>query len=164
MPRAIAQFASLFFVGLASGGAFVVYLVYNPASMAPALWIQSMQHAIRVMLPLAVVLNLGLLFTIVSVVFARCDRQSFYLLLTASICLLAAVVVTVIGNWPINNQIKTWSATAPPPTWTQLSDAWWTYHRARAVLLIAGLSCVVVATLVHQDARTRHVPTLQPRA
>jgi hypothetical protein len=98
MPGAIALFASLFCVALASGGAFVVYLVYTPGSMAPALWIQSMQHAIRVMLPLAVVLNLGLLFTVVSAALARRDRRRFSLLLTASICLLASVVVTVVGN------------------------------------------------------------------
>src|SRR5260370_38299507 len=108
MARGVILFASLFFVALASGGAFVVYLAYNPAGMAPAFYVETMQHAIRVMLPLAVVLNLGLVFTIISTVLAQRDRLTFYLLSAASICIMAAEVVTVFGNWPINNQIIKW--------------------------------------------------------
>ena len=78
--RRVVLFASLFFVALASGGAFVVYLAYNPAGMSQAFYVETMQHGIRVMLPLAVVLNLGLVFTIASAVLARRDRLSFYLL------------------------------------------------------------------------------------
>ena len=158
MPATIVLFASLFFVALASGGAFVVYLAYNPATIPADLWVPSMQHAIRVMLPLAVVLNLGLLFTIISAVLTRRDRRSFYFLVAASICILGAVLVTVIGNWPINDQIKTWSATAPPPTWTQLRDEWWRFHLARALMIMAGLSCVVVAALVREHPRRRDFP------
>jgi uncharacterized membrane protein len=158
MPTMIVLFACLLFVVLASGGAFVVYLVYNPATTPADLWIPSMQHAIRVMLPLAVVLNLGLLFTIICAVLSRRDRQRFYFLLAASICILGAILVTVIGNWPINDQIKTWSATAPPPTWTQLRDEWWRFHLARTLMLIAGLSCVVVAALVRENPGMRNVP------
>lgn len=151
MPRTMLLFASLFCIALASGGAFVVWLVYDPASAAGVFWVPLMQHAIQVMRPLAVVLNLGLLLTIISAVLGRHDRRSFYLLLGASLSLLAAVAVTVVGNWPINGQISTWSPAAPPPNWTQLRDQWWLYHRARAALLMVGLSCALAATLVHQD-------------
>ena len=164
MPRAIVLFASLFFVALASGGAFVVYLAYNLAGISPAFYVETMQHAIHVMTPLAVVLNLGLLCTLASAVLARRERLCFYLLIGASICIIAAVLVTVLGNWPINNQIKTWSVTDPPPTWTQLRDAWWRFHLARAVALIGALSCVVVAALVRQDSRRRGLAASQPSA
>jgi len=53
--------------------------------MSQAFYVETMQHAIHVMLPLAVVLNLGLFFTIVSAVLARRDRLSFYLSIAASI-------------------------------------------------------------------------------
>lgn len=152
MARRIALFASLFFVGLTSGGAFVVYLVYNPASMAPAFYVETMQHAIRLLTPLAVVLNLGLFCTTASAVLAHRNRLSFYLLIAASICLIAAVLVTVLGNWPINNQIITWDSNSPPSNWTELRDEWWRFHIARAVLVITGLSCVVLAALVPPNA------------
>jgi hypothetical protein len=58
VTRKVILFASLFFVALTSGGAFGVYLAYNPAGMSAAFYIETMQHGIRVMLPLAVVLNL----------------------------------------------------------------------------------------------------------
>jgi len=58
MARRLALFASLFFVALTSGGAFVVYLIYNPATMSPSFYVETMQHGIRVLIPLAVVLNL----------------------------------------------------------------------------------------------------------
>ena len=62
-----------------------MYLAYNPANMSQAFYVETMQHAIHVMLPLAVVLNLALFFTIVSAVLARRDRLSFYLSIAASI-------------------------------------------------------------------------------
>jgi uncharacterized membrane protein len=151
MVRTGVLFAALFFVALTSGGAFVVYLVYNPAGMSSAFYVETMQHAIRVMLPLAVVLNLGLFFTIVSAVLARRDRLSFYLLIAASICIVLTVLITVFGNWPINNQIITWGLNSPPSNWTELRDEWWRFHVARAVMMIAALSCLILAALLRRD-------------
>ena len=151
MARRIVLFAALFFVALTSGGAFVVYLVYNPTGMSPAFYVETMQHAIRVLIPLAVVLNLGLLFTMVSAFLARRDRLSFYLLIAASICIIASVLVTAFGNWPINNQIITWGINSMPPNWTELRDEWWLFHVARAVMIIAGLSFLILAALVRRD-------------
>ncbi len=162
MPRTILLFASLFCVALASGGAFVVWLVYDPASATGVFWVPLMQHAILVMRPLAIVLNLGLLLTVISAVLSRRDRRRFYLLLGASGCLLAAVAVTVIGNWPINGQIGTWNPAAPPPHWTQLRDQWWLYHRARAAFLMVGLGCAVAATLAEPDTRTLAAEAIRP--
>ncbi len=151
MTRTIILFASLFFVALTSGGAFVVCLAYNPSGMSAAFYVETMQHAIGVMAPLAVVLNLGLFFTIVSAVLARHDRLSFYLLIASSICIMAAVLVTVFGNWPINNQIITWSINSPPSNWTELRDQWWRFHVARAVIVIAALSFQILASLLRRN-------------
>ena len=151
MARRIILFASLFFVALTSGGAFVVYLAYNPAGMSAAFYVETMQHGIRVMLPLAVTLNLGLFFTVVSAVLARHDRLSFYLLIATGICIVASVLVTVFGNWPINHQIITWSSSSPPSNWTELRDAWWRFHVARAVMGMAGLSFIILAALLRRN-------------
>lgn len=151
MARTIVLFASLLFVALASGGAFVVYLAYDPSGMSAAFYVETMQHAIRVLLPLAVVLNLGLFFTIVSAVLARRDRLSFYLSMAASICIIASFLLTVFGNWPINNQIITWSINSPPSNWTELRDAWWRFHVARTVMGIGGLSFIILAALFRRN-------------
>jgi uncharacterized membrane protein len=153
MARRIVLFASLFFVALASGGAFVVYLLYNPATNpGPASWIGMLQLGTRVLIPLAAALNLGLLFTIISAVLARRDRPSCYLLVAASVCNVAAVLVTLVGNWPLNDQIVTWSLMAPPANWAEISHHWWRFHVVRAVLLVGTLCLVILATLLRRDA------------
>jgi uncharacterized membrane protein len=136
VARSIVLFASLFFVALTSGGAFVVGLAYNPAGMSAAFYVETMQHGIHVMLPLAVALNLGLFFTVVSAVLARHDRLSFYLLIGSGICRIASLSVTVLGNWPINHQIITWNINSPPSNWIELREQWWRFHVARAVMLV----------------------------
>lgn len=153
MTQRIFLFAALFFVAMTAGGAFVVYLIYNPASLSPAFYVESMQHAIRVLIPLGVVLNLALVFTVVSGVLARGGRPSFYLLLAASLCIIVAVLVTVFGNWPINNQIITWSINSPPANWTELRDEWWRLHVVRTVMIITALSCVILAALRHDKSK-----------
>ncbi len=123
----------------------------QPLWYVSGFYVETMQHAIGVMAPLAVVLNLGLFFTIVSAVLARHDRLSFYLLIASSICIMAAVLVTVFGNWPINNQIITWSINSPPSNWTELRDQWWRFHVARAVIVIAALSFQILASLLRRN-------------
>jgi hypothetical protein len=147
MARRIILFVNLVWVALMVGGTFVVYLVYNPAGMSAAFYVETMQHGIRSLLPLAVLMFLGLFFTITSAVLARRDRPNLYLLIATSICIIAAVLLTVFGNWPINNQIITWNANSPPSNWTELRDAWWRFHVARFVMGIVGLSCLLLAAL-----------------
>ncbi len=151
MARRVVLFAALFFIALTSGGAFVVYLIFNPAHMSPAFYVETMQHGIRVLIPLAVVLNLGLLFTIVSGVLARRDLPSFYLLIAANLCIIVSVSITVFGNWPINNHIITWGVNSLPSNWTELRDEWWRFHVARAVMTIATLSLLILAALLPRD-------------
>jgi len=64
--RRLLLFASLFFVALASGGAFVVFLLDNPIGHVTSVHVATMQHAIRVLLPPAVALNASLVFTMSS--------------------------------------------------------------------------------------------------
>src|SRR5690349_5161054 len=106
MARRIVLFAALFFVALTSGAAFAVWVDYNPAGMSPAFYVEKIQHAIRVFtVPLPTVVILGVLFTIASTLLARRDRLSLYLLIAASICVIAVALITAFGNVPINNQI-----------------------------------------------------------
>ena len=158
MARRIILFASLFFVALTAGGTFVVSLAYNPAGMSAAFYIDTMQHAIRTLVPLAVVLNLGLFFTLVSAILARHDRRSLYLLIATSICIITAVLFTVFGNWPINHQIITWSSNSPPSNWTELRDQWWRFHVARAVIIIGGLSLPIPGSLTSRHTSKKPLP------
>jgi hypothetical protein len=118
VARKFVLFAALFSVALVTGAAFAIWFDYNPTGMSPAFYTEKMQHAIRVFtIPLPTVVMLGLFFTIVSTFLARRDRPDFYLLIVASICIIAAALITAFGNIPINNQIMTWSINSPPSNW-----------------------------------------------
>ena len=108
-----------------------------------------MQHAIRVFtVPLPVVVILGVLFSIVSAFLARRDRPDFYLLVAASVCILAVAFITAFGNIPINNQIKTWDINSPPSNWLELSEKWWQFQILRTISAVGGLSLLILAALI----------------
>jgi anthrone oxygenase-like protein len=156
MARKIILFGSLVFVGLTAGAAYVVWFDYNPYGMSAALYIAKMQHAIRVLtIPLPTIVVLGLLFTVVASFQARRNRAVFYMLVAASVCVLAVGLITRFGNIPINNQILTWSLDTPPGNWAAVAQKWWQLQTARLILQIAALCLVSSAVLV----RTNQVAT-----
>src|SRR6266700_4684479 len=139
MVRKLISFGSLFFVALVAGAAFAIWIDYNPTGMSPAFYTEKMQHAIRVFtVPLPTVVILGVLFTIVSTILARRERPEFYLLIAASVCIMAVALITAFGNIPINNQIKLWSVSSPPSAWVELGAQWWRFQTARTIAAICG--------------------------
>jgi uncharacterized membrane protein len=152
MARRIVQLLALFFVALTSGAAFAIWLDTNPSGISPAFYAEKMQHAIRVFtVPLNTIAILGVLFTIASTFIARRDRSSFYLLIVASICLIAGTLITVFGNVPIINQIMTWSTTSPPSNWMEIGEKWSRFQTERMILQTAALALVILSTLFRRD-------------
>jgi uncharacterized membrane protein len=146
MTRKLVPFGALFFVALVAGAAFAIWIDYNPAGMSPAFYTEKMQHAIRVFtVPLPTVVILGVLFTIVSTVLARRERPQFYLLIAASICIVAVALITAFGNIPINNQIRMWNPSYPPSNWQELAQRWWWFQTVRTIAAIGGLSLLIIA-------------------
>jgi uncharacterized membrane protein len=146
MTRKLVPFGALFFVALVAGAAFAIWIDYNPAGMSPAFYTEKMQHAIRVFtVPLPTVVILGVLFTIVSTVLARRERPQFYLLIAASICIVAVALITAFGNIPINNQIRMWNPSSPPSNWQELAQRWWWFQTVRTIAAIGGLSLLIIA-------------------
>jgi hypothetical protein len=154
MGQKIILFGSLLFVGLTAGSAYVVWFVYNPRGMASAFYIESMQHAIRVLtIPLPAVVVLGLLFTAVASFQARNDHAVFWLLATASLSVLAVGLITRFGNIPINNRILTWNSDSPPADWLLVAQKWWRLQTARLILQAAALCLVSAAVLIRTSER-----------
>jgi hypothetical protein len=58
---------------------------------------------------------------------------------------LTAFLITRFGNVPINQMIKTWSATAPPPGYQQLLSRWLLFHNVRTVMALGSFLCIVIA-------------------
>ena len=154
MTRSIILFAALFFMALVAGGAFVIWIDYDPSGMSAAFYVEKMQHAIQVFTtPLPVIVILSVLFSTASAFLARRERPGFYLLVAASTCALAAALITAFGNIPINNQIETWNVAAPPSIWVELSVKWWHFQTARTIAAVCGLALLILALLIQPRAR-----------
>ena len=146
--RRIALFVSLFFSALVAGGAFVLWIEYNPSGLRASFYAEMMQHAIRIYtVPLPVIVILSVVFTVLSAALARRERQTFYLLLAASACAIAVALITAFGNIPINNQIKTWDAASPPGNWADFAGQWWRFQTVRGAAALLGLGCAIVAAM-----------------
>lgn len=155
MVRKIVLFLSLFFLGLTSGAAFVIWLAYNPSGVSGTFYADNWQHAIRVFtVPLNAVAILGVLFTIVVTFLFRRDRPTLYLLMAATVCVIAATLITVFGNVPIINQIRTWSVNSPPSNWMEVAEKWQRCQTLRTILQTAALALVILSTLVRRDNST----------
>ena len=153
MRRGIVLFTALFFTALVAGGAFVIWIDYNPAGMSATFYVEKMQHAIRVFTaPLPTIVILSVLSTAASAFLARRERPGFYLLVAASLCALAVALITAFGNIPINNQITTWSAASPPSAWIELSAQWWQFQTARTIAAVCGLALLILAVLIPRRA------------
>ena len=149
MIRKFVLFAALFFVALVAGAAFAIWFDYNPNGMSAAFYTEKMQHAIRVFTtPLPTVVILGVLFSIIAAFLARSERPNFYLLIAASICMVAVALITRFGNIPINNQIVAWSINSPPSNWQDLANKWWQLQTVRTLVAMGSLGFLILAALV----------------
>jgi uncharacterized membrane protein len=152
MTRKLVLFAALVFIALVAGAAFAIWFDYNPSGMSPTFYTEKMQHAIRVFtIPLPTVVVLGVLFTIAAAFLARSERPNFYLLIGATVCIIAVALITRFGNIPINNQILTWSISSPPSNWSELAQKWWHFQTLRTVLAIGALAFLISAALTHRN-------------
>jgi uncharacterized membrane protein len=84
------------------------------------------------------------------VVVSRAVPGAFALSVLALVLIAADMVVTLVGNVPINKQVQSWEISAPPQEWGELRDRWEKLHTIRTVLIVSGFA-VLVASVVFFD-------------
>ncbi len=70
------------------------------------------------------------------------------LLLASLILWLLAIVYTLIFPAPLNSKIAHWQLQSLPADWKAQGVRWDHYHALRMVMLVAALTCSVVAAVV----------------
>ena len=109
-------------------------------------YVKKMQHAIRVfIILLPLVLISAAVFSVLSAIFLRQNKKFCYLLLVASLCIIAGILITICGNIPINNQIKTWNINSLPGNWKDVLHHWWVVHTFRTIALVSELCLLLIA-------------------
>ena len=95
--------------------------------------------------PMAVLLPLALLSALVTLVLLWPDRTAaFWWLAAGFVLMLAALVITLAVEVPIDNQIETWTAATLPGDWRSIQSRWELWHTVRT---FASIAAVVAATI-----------------
>jgi uncharacterized membrane protein len=96
--------------------------------------------------PMAILLPLALLSALVTLVLLwQGGRQApFWWLAAGFLLMVAALVITLAVEVPIDNRIEVWTAATLPGDWRSIQSRWELWHTVRTFLSIAA---VVAATI-----------------
>jgi uncharacterized membrane protein len=102
-------------------------------------------------MPMAVLLPLALLSGLVTLVLLWPHRTAaFWWLAAGFVLMVAALVITLAVEVPIDNQIETWTAATLPGDWRSIQSRWELWHTIRT---FASIAAVVAATISAVVAR-----------
>jgi uncharacterized membrane protein len=106
--------------------------------------------------PMSVLMPAALLSALVLCVLLFRARQTRADLFASAalVLMLAALLITLLVNVPIDRQIQSWTTTALPPAWHVIRDRWEFYHGLRTLVSLAALACLFASTL--STARDEH--------
>jgi uncharacterized membrane protein len=102
--------------------------------------------------PMAVLLPLALLSALVTLalLWPGGRTAAFWWMAAGFLLMVAALVITLAVEVPIDNQIETWTAATLPADWRSIQSRWELFHTVRTFLSIAA---VVAATISATVAR-----------
>jgi uncharacterized membrane protein len=86
----------------------------------------------------ALILCLGILLALF-----RTRTIAFYLTLAGFLCMIAALLITLLVNVPIDNQLKNWTVATLPADWQDIRERWELFHSLRTFISIASLALLL---------------------
>jgi hypothetical protein len=101
-------------------------------------------------LPMAILLPLALLSALVTLVLLwRGGRAvAFRWLLAGFLLMVAALVITLAVEVPIDNQIQEWTAATLPADWRSIQARWELFHTLRTFVSIGALIAATISAIV----------------
>jgi uncharacterized membrane protein len=109
--------------------------------------------------PMAILLPLALLSALVTLALLWPGGRgaAFWWLLAGFLLMVAALVITLVVEVPIDNQIKAWTAATLPGDWRSIQSRWELFHTIRTFLSIAAVVAVTISGVV--TARPNEPPS-----
>jgi uncharacterized membrane protein len=100
--------------------------------------------------PMAILLPLALLSALITLVLARQDGHpaASRWLLAGFLLMVAALVVTLAVEVPIDHQIQGWTAATLPADWRSIQARWERWHTIRTFVSIAALAAATISAVV----------------
>jgi Anthrone oxygenase len=100
--------------------------------------------------PMAILLPLALLSALITLVllWPGVRGAAFWWLLAGFLLMVAALVITLAVEVPIDNQIKVWTAVTLPGDWRSIQSRWEAFHTIRSFLSIAAVVAATISAAV----------------
>jgi uncharacterized membrane protein len=108
--------------------------------------------------PMAILLPLALLSALVTLVLlwqGGGRAAPFWWLLAGFLLMVAALVITLAVEVPIDNKIEVWTAATLPGDWRSIQSRWETFHTIRSFLSIAAVVAATISLAVTARANDR---------
>lgn len=75
----------------------------------------------------------------------RRDSAEFKILFGATIAIAIGYTITFVFNVPVNDQLETWNAAAPPPNAREIWNEWEKAHVVRTIFWLLGFLLEIIA-------------------
>jgi uncharacterized membrane protein len=106
--------------------------------------------------PMAILLPLALLSALVTLALLWPDRgAAFWWMAAGFLLMVAALVLTLAVEVPIDNQIQDWTAATLPGDWRSIQSRWELFHTLRTFASIAALVAATISATVARVSLTR---------
>ncbi|HEV8167477.1 MAG TPA: DUF1772 domain-containing protein [Actinomycetota bacterium] len=107
--------------------------------------------------PMAILLPLALLSALITLVLLWQGGRAapFWWLLAGFLLMVAALVITLAVEVPIDNKIEVWTAATLPGDWRSIQSRWETFHTIRSFLSIAAVVAATISLAVTARANDR---------
>jgi uncharacterized membrane protein len=111
-------------------------------------------------LPMAILLPLALLSALVTLALLWRDARgaAFWWLLGGFLLMVAALVITLAVEVPIDDKIATWTVATLPGDWRSIQSRWALFHTIRTFLSIAAVVAATISGVVAARP-ARHSPS-----
>ena len=108
--------------------------------------------------PMAILLPLALLSALITLVllWRGGGAAPFWWLLAGFLLMVAALVITLAVEVPIDNKIEVWTAATLPGDWRSIQSRWETFHTIRTFLSIAAVVAATISLAVTTRPSDRH--------
>jgi uncharacterized membrane protein len=153
MATSLVRFFNIMVAALLAGISFGIWIGFNPTGLSPSTFIEQQQNMLQSLRTLMVSLVvIATLITILSAYLQKHDKSTFISLIIAAVFFILCILVTLLGNKPIDDIVITWTKDAIPYNWVELRDNWWSFNILRTIAEIIAL-LLITWTSIRKDSK-----------
>lgn len=151
LTTSLIRFINILLAALLAGVSFGIWIGFNPANLSAASYLEQQQNTISSLSVLMTSLVIiATLITIISAFLQRKNKGVFVALLIAALFFIACILISALGNKPIDKTIMTWTPDNLPANWSIFRDRWWLLHIMRTISELIAL-VLVTWTSIRKD-------------